>query len=104
MCLKKSDGHSIRIIEESAHKYRRIGTHLLGDRYGCRLDTIVNDNRGKSEDIITEVYKTWINEDLDCSWKKLIEYLKISDLKRLASDIEKYLGIHPPTEFQRGSY
>ena len=94
----------MNIIEESASSYRHIGTILLNDRYGNRVDTIEHDARGKTEKIITEIYKKWMAEDQHYSWTTLTECFRACGLNRLAYDIEQHFGISSPTEIQKGIY
>ena len=52
MHLSSHEGETIYIIDESANSYRKIGTILLNDRYGNRVDIIESDARGKADRII----------------------------------------------------
>lgn len=87
--LTTREGKDIRIIEESAKSYRPIGTILLDDERGNKVDTIVDDTRGKAE-TITEIYKKWMKEDPNYSWKKLTQCFRKCNLNSLASDIEQH--------------
>ena len=103
MKLSTPEGESINIIQESATSYRRIGTILLNDRYGTRVDIIESDMREKGEKIITEVYKEWMKEDPGYSWTTLTECYRACNLNRLASVIEQCFGILSPPENEKGT-
>ena len=94
--LTTHDGGEIRVIEESANHYHRIGPILLNDRYGERVETIESDERGKGERIIMEIYKKWMREDVNCSWTALAECFRECHLYRLANNIEQHFGIPSP--------
>ena len=104
MCLSRRDRKSIYIIEESATSYRRIGTLLLNDRRGKRVDIIESDEGEKAEKIITEIYKKWMAEDKNYSWTTLTECFRECRLKTLANDIEQYFGITSPQKSEEGIY
>ena len=103
MYLSTSEGEGIDIIQESATSYRRIGTILLNDRYGNRVDIIESDMREKGEKIITEVYKEWMKEDPGYSWTTLTDCFRACNLNRLAHDIEQHFGIPSPLENVKGT-
>ena len=104
MCLSRRDAKSIYIIEESATSYRRIGTLLLNDRRGKRVDIIESDEGEKAEKIITEIYKKWMAEDKNYSWTTLTECFRECRLKTLANDIEQHFGITLPQKSEEGIY
>ena len=103
MQLPTHEGEKIHIIDESANFYHRIGTILLNDRYGNRVETIESDAREKGERIITEIYKKWMTEDENYSWMALTECFRACSLNRLASVIEQHFGIPSPSETRRGT-
>ena len=94
--LSTDDGGELRIVEDSANYYRQIGTILLDDRYGERVDRIVHDMRGKAEDTIVEIYKLWMKEDVFASWTTLAECFRECGLHRLAQNIEQQFGLPSP--------
>ena len=102
MKLTTRIGAVIKVIENSANHYKLIGTILLDDRYGERVETIENDLRGKGEAIIREIYKKWMKEDTNCSWLTLTECFRDCNLHRLASDIEEHFGFPSPSP--KGGY
>ena len=103
MYIKTRAGKEIRIIEGSANDYLHIGTILLDDSHGNAVKTIENNERGKSEEIITQIYKKWMNEAKNCSWIILTECFRACRLNRLAADIEEHLGLSSPQDIQRGA-
>ena len=103
MHLSTCEGEDIYIIEESANSYRRIGTILLNDRYGNRVETIESDAKEKGERIITEIYKKWMAEDENYSWTKLTECFRACSLNRLAFGIEQHFGIPSSIKTQAGT-
>ena len=94
--LTTRTGTVIKVIENSANHYKRIGAILLNDAHGERVETIENDLRGKGEAIIREIYKKWIREDTNCSWMTLTECFRDCNLHRLADDIEEHFGLPSP--------
>ena len=102
--LTTVDGGEIKVIEETANHYARIGPKLLNDRYGERVDTIKSDERGKGERIIREIYKTWMREDVNCSWATLTVCFRGCGLNRLAHDIEQHFGLPSPPELPKGYF
>ena len=100
--LVTREGKDIHIIEESAKYYRQIGTILLNDERGNKVDTIVDDTREKTE-TITEIYKKWMREDPNYSWVKLTQCFRKCSLNSLASDIEQHFGIPPPPDSPAGT-
>ena len=96
--LRTHTGKVINIIQESAHAYRKIGTTLLNDRHGARVDNIESDEQGKSEKIMRKIYQTWIAEDERHSWTTLTECFRDNNLNTLASDIEQHFGLPSPVK------
>ena len=93
--LSTSEG-VINIIEETAHAYREIGTNLLNDRYGRRVEIIESNERGNVKRIMQEIYKRWIAEDEHHSWTTLTQCLRDCNLISLASTIEQHFGLPSP--------
>ena len=102
--LTTSTGKVINIIEESANAYREIGTKLLNDRRGVRVDTIKSDENNKLNQIMRRIYQQWIAEDEHYSWTTLTECLRDCSLNTLASIIEEHFGIPPPVHIKEGIY
>ena len=70
--LSTSEG-DIKIIQRSARQYYEIGTILLNDCYGERVDVMKHDEKERAKDIMRQVYKVWLAEDTNCSWAYSIE-------------------------------
>ena len=82
----------IRIIEETATQYFKIGVHLLNDQYGNRVEAINVDKRTAAEKI-TEVYRTWLREESYASWATLCGCFRKCGFKSLAQRIEEHFRI-----------
>ena len=89
---------NISIIEETAHAYRKIGTILLNDRRGVKVDAFEIDENWKSRKIMRGIYKQWIAEDEHHSWTTLTECLRDCNLNSLASTIEQHFGLPSPVQ------
>ena len=89
-------GEVINIIEETAHAYRKIGTILLNDRRGARVDAFEIDENWKSQGMMRGIYQQWIKEDAHHSWTTLTECLRDCKLHTLASTIEQHFGLPSP--------
>ena len=94
----------ISIIEETAHAYRKIGTILLNDRRGVRVDTFEIDENWKSHKIMRGIYRQWIVEDEYHSWTTLTECLRDCNLNTLAFIIEQHFGLPSPVQMKEGIY
>lgn len=100
--LSTSSGGEITVIQDTANHFKNIGTILLNDRFGERVDVIESNMRGQREDIIREVYKKWMREDVNYSWTTLTECFRECHLHRLAQSIEEHFGIPSPPLRLRG--
>ena len=85
------------IVAKVAKDYRPIGTFLLDDEDGSKVDNIeVVQN---PEETMRGILKKWLKQDTDCSWEKFINILKQVGLNALAKDIEDALReCKEPTE------
>ena len=92
----------LKIVEESAHKYREIGIILLKDKTGTKVNAIDREMKGVPVDAVREIYSRWLMEDEDHSWKKLALCLRDCDLNVLAKAIEEHFGLLPPQLSQEG--
>jgi hypothetical protein len=99
MYLSTEDG-VLKIVEESAIKYRQIGFILLKDKGGSRVNTLTESNPVGA---VREIYNHWITEDEDYSWSKLAQCLRECELNVLAHKIEKHFGLTPPQQGQEGT-
>ena len=88
--LKRDDnGSDVRIIERIGTDYRELGTKLLNDEYGNLMESIMEDARGRTQEITESVFKRWIKgkDSTPVSWKQLVDTLRDVGLKELAKDI-----------------
>ena len=83
----------LKIMEQSAWKYRDIGTILLSDRSGARVRALREAALGDPVEAVYQIYSHWVREDVDYSWRKLAHCLRKCGLHVLASDIEKHFGL-----------
>ena len=86
---------NIRILKETAAKYTEIGAILLKDDTGAIVSAIEQSDRVKTVEII---YKQWMQEDEDHSWKKLIQCFRDVQLNSLARDLELHFGLPSPSD------
>ena len=100
--LTTCTGEVINIIEETAKAYREIGTILLSDRHGARVDSFEIDENWKAKKIIRGIYKQWIAEDEHHSWIALTECLRDCKLNTLAYTIEQCFGLPSPVQIREG--
>ena len=83
---------NLNIVRSSAKNYREIGSILLNDRHGHRVDIISHDKRGHAEAVMLEVYKKWLDEEEggNCSWVTLTDCFRQCGLHHLASCTEQH--------------
>ena len=101
MMLTTSEGE-LRIVEESACKYKEIGIILLKDNNGVKVQAIKRAVGNDLVDVVYEIYCRWIREDEDHSWKKLTQCLRDCDLNVLAWNIEKHFQLPQPQHPKEG--
>ena len=89
---------NIRILNESAVKFKDIGAFLLRDDTGARVSAIANTARGDQVEAVRMIYVKWMEEDEDHSWKKLIQCLRDVQLNCLARDLELHFGLTSPSD------
>ena len=87
----------IRILQESAVKFRDIGALLLRDDAGARVSGIAN-SFGNPVEAVRMIYIEWMQEDEDRSWKKLIKCFRDVQLNYLARDIELHFQLPSPSD------
>ena len=88
----------IRILEESAVKFRDIGPLLLRDDTGARVHGIAITALGDQVAAVRMIYEKWIQEDEDHSWEKLIQCFKDVQLNYLARELELHFGLPLPSD------
>ena len=81
---------SIQIMDEIGTKYDTLGTFLLNDIKGNKIEKIKNDFK-RTNQIVREIMYQWINLSKANSWEDLVKCLKISQLIVLAENIEAVL-------------
>ena len=98
--LRRLSTHTgvIKIIQQSAARYRDIGILLLNDRNGAIVDGIKESARGDPIAAVDMIYTQWIREDVDCSWKKLTQCFRDCGLNTPASTIEQHFGLPLPKQ------
>ena len=84
----------IRILDESAEKYRDIGTILLNDDSGAIVRGIKVTAQGNA---VRMIYERWLQEDPDHTWKKLIHCFRDVKLNSLARELELHFGLPSPS-------
>ena len=100
--MTTNTGEVINIIEETAPAYRKIGTILLNDRRGMRVDAFEMDENWRAQKIMMRIYQQWISEDEYYSWTTLTECLRDCNLKSIASTIEQHFGLSSPVTMKEG--
>ena len=95
-------GEQRNIIMLVAYQYRCLGTLLLNDKSGAHVEAIYKSTQ-KLEDTMYEIFCTWLREDVNCSWGKLIECLKKSKFGKLAGEMEAALGLNKVPVDVRGN-
>lgn len=86
----RGDQKEVRIIQGIGVDYHTVGTNLLNDDDGAIMPTIKEDERGKTEAIITEVFRRWLagKGRKPVSWGTLVHVLRnIAQLTSLADEI-----------------
>ena len=94
--LPSHGGRVIKVIESTAAHYYNIGIILLNDRHGDRVSAIERSLNGRVMDIMREVYREWLSEDINCSWTTLTDCFRQCDLNNLAYSIEQHFGLPSP--------
>ena len=69
--------------------YEKFGVLLLDDKTGSKVDIIVNDERGKSERIVTSILREWYKgRGKPVTWQALIDTLRDCKHTNLAKKIQ----------------
>ena len=92
--LVRSDGRNdVRIIERIGANNHELGTKLLEDDHGVKMQTIEDNARGKNEKINHEIFRRWLTESKsEVNWKVLLDTLIKVKFKQLACDIVNALN------------
>ena len=91
--LSNLEEQSIRILERSSVKYEDIGIILLKSTDGAIVSAIRRITGNNLIEATRMVYRRWIEENEDHSWKTLIQCFREVELNTLAADVEKQLGL-----------
>ena len=73
---------------EVASQWYDLGVELLNHDQAKRLEVIKCDNPGLSETCCTEMFKYWLQVDVDASWNKLLKALKHTGYNTLADKLK----------------
>ena len=98
--LPSHGGRVIKVIESTAAHYYNIGIILLNDRHGDRVTAIERSLNRQVMDIMREIYRQWLSEDINCSWTTLTDCFRQCDLNNLAYSIEQHFGLPPSHSLQ----
>ena len=87
------NGERIHIIEHIGTDYMMVGTFLLNDHIGTKIDIIEHDNRGQVSGINRQIMRTWLQGagKRPLTWSTLIDALKHAGLHYLASKVREAL-------------
>ena len=94
--LPSHGGRVIKVIESTAAHYYNIGIILLNDSHGNRVSAIERSLNRRVMDIMREIYREWLSEDINCSWTTLTDCFRQCDLNSLAYSIEQHFGLPSP--------
>ena len=88
ICFPVGD-RTVDIIEEIGVKYFKLGTSLLQDTTGAKMDAIIEQCREKAYKINHQVLSRWIKGEgkQPVSWATLASELERCGLTELAGDI-----------------
>ena len=72
---------------------------MLNDKRGSAVQSIYTANLGDPVATMTAIFTQWLQQDAECSWKKLIKYMKRCDLTHFAREMEIALGLAAQGKF-----
>ena len=98
--LRRFSTHNgvINVMQQTAARYREIGSYLLNDRSGAIVRGIEVSTRGDPVAAVDMIYARWMEEDVNCSWRKLTQCFRDCGLNSLASDMEQHFGLPSPQQ------
>ena len=85
------DGTSISIVADCAFKYETIGHFLLSDKDGSIVQSITKRCHSNCEDCLRAIFRDWLQNGKDRSWKRLLECLEWCNLSSVAERIQENL-------------
>lgn len=73
---------------------RQLGNALLNSPRGERVREIQSHNRqGSNRAVLYDIFQTWLTEDDQATWEKLVQHLYNANLTNLAEAIETRLSM-----------
>ena len=78
---------NIYVKDKVTPKWYDLGVQLLSTEQSCKLDIIKLDHPNDTTMCCTEMFKYWLDVDVDASWNKLIAALEQIDQNTLAKNI-----------------
>ena len=73
-------------------RYKQLGNILLKSSDGVRVLGIEMSNPGNVNNAVYSIFQTWLLEDADATWGKLVNLLKDVNLNTLAEGIDSCLA------------
>ncbi len=73
-------------------RYKQLGNILLKSSDGVRVLGIEMSNPGNVNNAVYSIFQTWLSEDADATWGKLVNLLMDVNLNTLAEDIDSCLA------------
>ena len=86
---------NLSIIQRTGTRYTKLAMYLLDDDNCDIVDSLKEKYRGDPEEIVTAVYKKWINGTgrKPVTWQTLLDVLREIELNSLAEEIETALKL-----------
>ena len=86
---------NLNIIQRTSTQYTKLAMFLLDDDNRDIVDGFKETYRGDPEEIVTAVYKKWINGTgrKPVTWQTLVDVLREIELSSLAAEIETVLKL-----------
>ena len=81
----------INIMQEVVPQYKQLGNILLQDPKGVRVMAIEKTHL-HVDDVVYEIFQTWLIKEVDATWGKLVQCLEEVDLSPLAAKINSCLS------------
>jgi hypothetical protein len=85
--------YGLKVPEEVGTNYRKLGTFLLNDESGCKIDVLEHDCFRQAHDVTMKILQNWLaGKGGPPTWQTLVESLRRCELNTLADKIQqKYL-------------
>ena len=78
-------------MREVVPQYRQLSNILLQSPNGVRVLGIEKSKSHDVKDVVYEVFRQWLEEDVDATWNKLVQCLEDVSLSPLAEKINNCL-------------